>query len=148
MQRQRHDGQGEVRLDGEEGQHEAAAENTSVNISATSAFRIPVDCGPDEDGPLGPDSPAHVSHNRHGGTLEDRLGGGEEHKVIVSESFINTSQLPLNSREVVVVPVSGVVPHVGGEVAVDVGVGEVRREAQAEDEASEDAEPASGLASD
>ena len=45
-------------------------------------------------------------------------------------------------------PVSGVVPHVGGEVAVDVGVGEVRREAQAEDEASEDAEPASGLASD
>ena len=34
VQRQRHDGQGEVGLDGEEGQHEAAAENTSVNISA------------------------------------------------------------------------------------------------------------------
>ena len=62
--------------------------------------------------------------------------------------YINTSQLPLNSREVVVVPVSCVVPHVGGEVGVDVGVREVRREAQAEDEASEDAEPASGPASD
>ena len=85
VQRQRHDGQGEVGLDGEEGQHEAAAGNTSVNISATSTSRIPVDCGPDEDGPLGPDSPAHVSYNRHGGTLEDSLGGGKEHKVIISE---------------------------------------------------------------
>ena len=124
-----------------------------MNISSTSASRIPVDCGPDEDGPLGPDSPAQVSYNRHGRALEDHLGGGEEHKVIVSETYttciyINTSQPPLHSRQVVVVPVGGVVPHVGGEVAVDVGVREVRREAQAEDEASEDADPASGLTSD
>ena len=123
-----------------------------MNISSTSASLTPVDCGPDEDGPLGPDSPAQVSYNRHGRALEYHLGGGEEHKVIISESFltyiyINTSQLPLHSREVVVVPISCVVPHVGGEVGVDVGVREVRREAQAEDEASEDADPASGLTS-
>ena len=42
----------------------------------------------------------------------------------------------------VVVSVRVVVPHVGGEVAVDVGVGEICGEAQAEDEASQDAQPA------
>ena len=41
----------------------------------------------------------------------------------------------------VVVSVCVVVPHVGGEVAVDVGVGEVCGEAQAEDEASQDTKP-------
>ena len=41
----------------------------------------------------------------------------------------------------VVVSVRVVVPHVGGEVAVDVGVGEICGEAQAEDEASQDAQP-------
>ena len=41
-----------------------------------------------------------------------------------------------HAREVVVVTVCVAVPHVGGEVAVDVGVREVRGEAQAEDEAS------------
>ena len=50
----------------------------------------------------------------------------------------------LNSREVVVVAVCVAVPHVGGEVAVDVGVGEVGGEAEAEDESSEDTEPPSG----
>ena len=41
----------------------------------------------------------------------------------------------------VVVSVCVVVPHVGGEVAVDVGVGEVCGKAQAEDEASQDTKP-------
>ena len=41
----------------------------------------------------------------------------------------------------VVVSVRVVVPHVGGEVAVDVGVGEICGEAQAEDKASQDAQP-------
>ena len=45
----------------------------------------------------------------------------------------------------VVVSISVVVPHVGGEVAVDVGVREVCGEAQAEDKPSQDAEPASSL---
>ena len=39
-----------------------------------------------------------------------------------------------------------VVPHVGGEVAVDVGVGEVCGEAQAEDEASQDTKPSPSAA--
>ena len=47
----------------------------------------------------------------------------------------------MHSREVAVVAVCVVVPHVGGEVAVDVGVGEVCGEAQAEDEASQDTKP-------
>ena len=51
--------------------------------------------------------------------------------------------IQLDAREVVVVSVGVPVPHVGGEVAVDVGVAEVRGEAEAEDEASEDTQPAS-----
>ena len=50
----------------------------------------------------------------------------------------------MHSREVAVVAVCVVVPHVGGEVAVDVGVGEVGGEAEAEDKTTEDTEPPTG----
>ena len=47
-------------------------------------------------------------------------------------------------REIIVVAIGFIVPHVRGHVAVDVGVAEVGGEAEAHDEASEDTEPASG----
>ena len=47
-------------------------------------------------------------------------------------------------REIIVVAIGFIVPHVRGHVAVDVGVAEVRGEAEAHDESSEDTEPASG----
>ena len=46
-------------------------------------------------------------------------------------------------REIVVVAIGLIVPHVRGHVAVDVGVAEVGGEAEAHDEASEDTQPAS-----
>ena len=46
-------------------------------------------------------------------------------------------------REIIVVSIGFIVPHVRGHVAVDVGVAEVRGEAEAHDEASEDTQPAS-----
>ena len=59
-----------------------------------------------------------MSYEWHGYSLEERLRGGEIHKVFIFE--------------VLVVAVGVVVPHVGGEVGVDVGVAEVRGEGQAE----------------
>ena len=47
-------------------------------------------------------------------------------------------------REIIVVAIGFIVPHEGGQVAVDVGVAEVGGEAEAHKEASEDTEPASG----
>ena len=52
-----------------------------------------------------------MSYEWHGYSLEERLRGGEIHKVFIFE--------------VLVVAVGVVVPHVGGEVGVDVGVAEV-----------------------
>ena len=46
-------------------------------------------------------------------------------------------------REIIVVAIGLIVPHVRGHVAVDVGVAEVGGEAEAHDEASEDTQPAS-----
>ena len=46
-------------------------------------------------------------------------------------------------REIIVVAICFIVPHVRGHVAVDVGVAEVGGEAEAHDEASEDTQPAS-----
>ena len=46
-------------------------------------------------------------------------------------------------REIIVVAIGLIVPHVRGHVAVDVGVAEVGGEAEAHHEASEDTQPAS-----
>ena len=46
-------------------------------------------------------------------------------------------------REIIVVAIGLIVPHVRGHVAVDVGVAEVGGEAEAHNEASEDTQPAS-----
>ena len=46
-------------------------------------------------------------------------------------------------REIIVVAIGLIVPHVRGHVAVDIGVAEVGGEAEAHDEASEDTQPAS-----
>ena len=46
-------------------------------------------------------------------------------------------------REIIVVAIGLIVPHVRGHVAVDVGVAEVGGEAEAHGEASEDTQPAS-----
>ena len=45
-------------------------------------------------------------------------------------------------REIIVVAIGLIVPHVRGHVAVDVGVAEVGGEAEAHNEASEDTQPA------
>ena len=47
-------------------------------------------------------------------------------------------------HKVVVISIGGIVTHVRCQIAVDVGVAEVCREAQTEDESSEDTQPASG----
>ena len=52
-----------------------------------------------------------MSYEWHGDRLEDRLGSVEIHKVLVFEVWV--------------VAVGVVVPHIGGEVGVDVGVAEV-----------------------
>ena len=49
-----------------------------------------------------------MSYEWHGSRLQDRLGSVEIHKVFILEVWI--------------VAVGVVVPHVGGEVGVDVGV--------------------------
>ena len=69
-----------------------------------------------------------MSYEWHGDRLEDRLGSVEIHKVLVFEVWV--------------VAVGVVVPHVGGEVGVDVGVAEVRGEGQAEYKSAQDREPA------
>ena len=46
-------------------------------------------------------------------------------------------------REIIVVAIGLIVPHVRGHVAVDIGVAEVGGEAEAHNEASEDTQPAS-----
>ena len=46
-------------------------------------------------------------------------------------------------REIIVVAIGLIVPHVRGHVAVDIGVAEVGGEAEAHDETSEDTQPAS-----
>ena len=67
----------------------------------------PVYCRPDEDGPPAANDPAEVTHEGHGGPLQDDLRGGEVDEVVVGEAGV-----------------VAVGPHVGDEVGVEVGITE------------------------
>ena len=68
-----------------------------------------------------------MSYEGHGDGSQHTLGGGEIHEVRIAE--------------VRVVAVGVVVPHVGGQIGVDVGVAEVGGEGQAENESSKHGDP-------
>ena len=72
---------------------------------------LPINSGADCYRPSTAKDPAEMSYEWHGDCLQERLGGGEIHKVFVLEVWV--------------IAVGVVVPHVGGEVGVDVRVAEV-----------------------
>ena len=85
------DGQGEPGLDGDVGHHESHTVYGTANQYGEPAAK----------------DPGQVPDERHGGSLDDDLSGGEVDKVVIGQ--------------VGVVPIG---PHVGGEVGIEVRVTE------------------------
>ena len=70
-----------------------------------------------------------MSYERQGEGEDHRLGGAEIDKVVIAEGGVEA--------------VGVVVPHVGGEVGVDVGVAVAGSEGKEEEEPTEHREPTS-----
>ena len=87
----------------------AEPRHSSTNESGEHCTVLPVDSWAYKYWPPAANNPTDPAHNGHRHPLEDNLGGGQEHEIVVGQGRI----------------VSGGA-HVGGQVGVDVWITEVK----------------------